>query len=246
MRKWCYVCLLLLLVAFFLQSYINKENPKLIKDIAYSTNSSAASLVYVSENGNFVPFIVAAGNYNGNVLLIRKDILLIPRRINDYSSYYEYSDIDTYLNTEYINAIALPEDTIISSKIDIMDENAIGYSGKTITSIYRKVFLLSLAEVGVTDLTNAGMEGSALSYFGLTQNRIAYAETVPVSWWLRTPNTYYLSCTYGVGPDGKIGSGNSYDENGIRPAFCGPASSPISLVDNIIAGENVYVLSDPD
>lgn len=246
MRKWYCIWLLLLLAAFFLQSYSNRKNPKLITDLAYSADSSVAGLVYISENGYFTPFIVADGNYKGNVLLIRKDILLTPRRINDYSSYYEHSDIDTYLNTEYINAIALPEKTIISSKIDIMDKKAIGYSGKTITSIYRKVFLLSLAEVGVTDLTNAGMEGSALSYFGLIQNRVAYAETVPVSWWLRTPNTYYLSCTYGVGPDGKIGSGNSYDENGIRPAFCVPASSPVSLVDNIIAGEDVYVLSNPD
>ena len=40
------------------------------------------------------------------------------------------------------------------------------------------------------------------------------------SWWLRTPNTYYLSCTYVIGANNKIGTTNAYDKNGVRPAFC--------------------------
>ena len=94
-------------------------------------------IVYLSENGHQTPFIVGK-EVNGNVMLIRQEILSMPRRINRSGSYYKDSEIDKYLNEEYIKTLSA-EPAV--TRIDI----ASGPSD--VEMIDRKVFLPAIFEI---------------------------------------------------------------------------------------------------
>lgn len=59
--------------------------------------------VYILENDSYVPYIIISDNYSGNTLLLRENILDDSRRFNEYSSLYENSEIDVFLNNSFIN-----------------------------------------------------------------------------------------------------------------------------------------------
>lgn len=219
-----------------------KERVVVIGDIAYDAMSEE-TCVYINENGVYVPFVVLSSQYTeGNSLLLRKEILADMHRVNDYSSYYENSEIDVFLNTEYYSQLDDIASYISCTDISIIDDGAIGRSGSDIKIIERNVFLLSLSEVGIDTSVNSGAEGKALSYFSVLQNRICYKDEETVGWILRTPDTYFLSTVYEVGVDGEISFINAYDESGIRPAFCVKSQTPILKREGIVYGEEVYVL----
>lgn len=87
------------------------------------------------------------------------------------------------------------------------------------------------------------LEGRPLDYFKNENNRIAYCNGNSADWWLRSPNTYYLSCTYYISSSGKICSTNASDLNGIRPAFSVSNQMKIKLCENIDDNDKVYVFS---
>jgi hypothetical protein len=208
-------------------------------------NNHSNFVIYISENGNYTSFLVLTDDYSGNVLLLREEPLTISLPFNKYSSFYENSEIDIYLNSEYLVQLDGVQAYIPQTNIEITHESAIGLSGNSKTTITRKVFLLSCAELGVDTSVNASTEGKTLEYFQNSKNRIAKINGIATSWWLRTPNTYYLSCVYGIGADGKIGFGNAYDKNGIRPAFCLDRSMCIETRSDIIRGQSVYTITGP-
>ncbi|MBQ9493173.1 MAG: hypothetical protein IJR54_05495 [Oscillibacter sp.] len=204
----------------------------------------ALDAIYLPEQGRYVPFLVLSADYAGNALLLRRDVLPEFRPLNDYSAAYPDSALDRFLNTEYLQRLDLARPFIQPVEITVTDENALGVSGDTVRTVTREIFLLSCAETGFTELYNAGKEGTALSYFDAPEHRIAYRENGPaVSWWLRTPDTYYLSAAYGIGPDGTLGSGNAYNENGVRPAFCVPPDAQAFPTTDIVRGQTLYFLS---
>ena len=209
-----------------------------------AVNVGKLDTVYLPENEKYVPFLVLSADYGGNALLLRRDVLPEFRPFNDYSAVYADSAIDRYLNGEYATRLDAIADLIQASEIIVTDADALGVSGTTVGTLTRKIFLLSCAETGFTSLVNAGKEGNTLSYFNAPENRTAYRENGPaVSWWLRTPDTYYLSAAYAVGPDGTLGSGNAYNENGVRPALCVPADAEALPTTDILDGQTVYFLS---
>ena len=200
--------------------------------------------VYLPEGAQYVPFLVLSADYGGNALLLRRDVLPDFRPFNNYSAAYEDSAIDRFLNGEYLQRLDAVRDLIRSSEIVVTDADALGVSGTAVRTLTRNVFLLSCTETGFTDLANAGKEGVALSYFDAPEHRAARRDNGPAaSWWLRTPDTYYLSAAYGVGPDGSLGSGNAYNENGVRPALCVPPDAQAFPTADIAAGQTVYFLS---
>lgn len=216
--------------------------PIAVRELAYDARSDACT-VYVLENRRYVPFLVLSADYGGNTLLLRRDVLPEAHSFNRYSAVYEDSDIDRYLNREYAGQLAA-RDLIRTSEIVVTEDEALGASGTGVRTIARDVFLLSCAELGVTTLVNAGTEGDALAYFAAAANRTVRGENgKAVSWWTRTPDTYYLSAVYGVGPDGTIGSGNAYNENGVRPAFCVSPDATAFPTDDLADGQTLYVLS---
>ncbi|MBR0282473.1 MAG: hypothetical protein IJQ81_12970 [Oscillibacter sp.] len=209
-----------------------------------AVNVGTLDTVYLPENGKYAPFLVLSADYGGNALLLRRDVLPEFRPFNDYSAVYADSAVDRYLNGEYAQRLDAIADLIQASEIVVTDADALGVSGTAVGTLTRKIFLLSCAETGFNSLVNAGKEGSTLSYFNAPENRTAYRENGPaVSWWLRTPDTYYLSAAYAVGPDGTLGSGNAYNENGVRPALCVPADAEAFPTMDILDGQTVYFLS---
>ncbi|MBQ7681000.1 MAG: hypothetical protein IJT31_02155 [Oscillibacter sp.] len=211
--------------------------------LSYEANPDSCT-VYLPEDGAYVPFLVLTADYAGNTLLLRRDVLPEVRPFNNYSAVYPDSDIDRYLNTEYVQYLDAVQPLIPFVDITVTAPDALGVSGDAVQTISREIFLLSCTETGFTDLVNAGKEGDALSYFGTPEHRTATRENgAAVSWWLRTPDTYYLSAAYGIGPDGSLGSGNAYNENGIRPAFCVPSDTVAFPTTDILPGQTVYFLS---
>lgn len=123
--------------------------------------------VYVREGDDYTPFIVMTAGYDGKALLLRKDVLPKERRMNDGTSYYAGSDIDEWLNGQYLTMLEDAENSpqIQDTEILITADEAIGYSGNETESIVRKVFLLSNAELGFDTSVNVGTEGEPLDYF---------------------------------------------------------------------------------
>ena len=213
-----------------------------VSQFAYNVNPDSYT-VYLPENQTYVPFLVADADAD-TVLLLRRDVLPESRPFNSYSAYYEDSAIDRYLNGDYAQSLGAIADLMAPSEIAITDADALGTSGNAVTTITRKIYLLSCAEIGETELVNAAPEGEPLSYFADGANRIARrADGGAASWWLRTPDAYYLSMAYGVGADGTIGSGNAYDENGVRPAFRIPSDALTFPSDSVISGQTVRYLA---
>lgn len=213
-----------------------------VSDLSYN-RLGTPNYVYVLEKNQYIPFLVLTDDYNGNTLLIRRDVVAEPRCVSDYSAYYGNSGIDLYLNSEYINCLSEVSPCILTSTIGITSEDSLGESKTETETIDRKVFLLSCNEVGIEDSVNIAQEGEMLEYFQNPENRTAYIDDKVSSWWLRTPNTYYLSCTYVIGDNNKLGFTNAYDKNGIRPAFCVKSDMLVELNSDIVEGQSVYVFS---
>lgn len=208
-----------------------------------AVNVGKLDTVYLPENGKYAPFLMLSADYGGNALLLRRDALPELRPFNDYSAAYEDCAIDRWLNGEYAQRLDAIRDLIKPSEIVVTDADALGASGNAVKTLTRKIFLLSCAETGFTNLVNAGKEGSVLPYFNAPENRTARRENGPaVSWWLRTPDTYYLSAAYAVGPDGALGSGNAFNENAVRPALCVPADAEAFPTTDILDGQTVYFI----
>lgn len=208
-------------------------NLEKVSDLAYDSHKNRENIVYLLENDEYVPYLVLTNDYDGKTLLLRKEVLPDAMRISEYYSYYEKSEIDCFLNEVFLNELGDLQSIIQLSNIDITCDESIGYSDTEKMSISRKVFLLSCTELNIESEANQAKEGKCLKYFKDINNRKTYSDGEATSWWLRTPNTYYLSCTFSIGFDGTIGTGNSSDLNGIRPAFCVDPNQRIELIDNI-------------
>ena len=224
--------------------------PETLGDLAWDGRSGREALVYLPERegegtaAGYVPFLVVARKYQEDALLLREQVLDAPARFNDYSAYYADSEIDRYLNGPYLSRLSGLPTPVLDTEVEITTEASLGVSGTDTEAIGRKVFLLSCTELCEDGVENTGREGSALKYFRDASNRLATGEDGTASgWWLRSPDTYYLSCPFGIGPDGSIGSGNAYNKNGVRPAFRLAACAGIEAREDIVAGKTVYVLS---
>lgn len=77
---------------------------KKVSDLAYD-EADSINYIYIMENGKYTPFLVLTDDYNGSTLLLRKEVLDENRRFNNYSAYYANSEIDLYLNEEYLKSL---------------------------------------------------------------------------------------------------------------------------------------------
>ncbi len=198
--------------------------------------------IYVLEKKEYVPYIVVSNNYGGNTLLLRKDVLDEGKRFNDYSSLYEGSEIDNFLNGEFLSFLDNYDKIIKNTSIEVTKDSSIGCSGQETYSIERKVFLLSYDEVCSDKNPNAAKEGAHLKFFQNDKTRVAFYSSKAHSWWLRTPDTYFMSCPYCVSSNGKIDAPNAFDVSGVRPAFCVPGNTPVVKRNSVTGEESVFVL----
>lgn len=245
MKKILFFFLILIALSMLLQGCtLNNDLPSTVGEIAFDSGYSGDHIVYVREDSEYVPYIVITNDYQGNCLLLRQNVMNTVQRLNDYDAYYDNCEIDRYLNNDFLLTLGTFANKIVQSNITITDKSSLGCSGDNTKKISRKAFLLSLTEICINDSINTGIEGSPLNYFKDLNNRIAYKGSKTANWWLRTPNSYYSSCVYVVGSNGKIGYGNAFDENGIRPAFCVSSSESIISSADSITGDIVFLFTD--
>lgn len=257
MKKRIFVSICMCVSFLFLVSGCRQEKKaETVSDLAYD-NGKEVNEIYVCENNKYVPYIVVTDDYNGNTLLLRREVLDKPLAFNDYGSYYPGSQVDQYLNTTFLKTLTGMQNSILETEIPVTSKLSIGTCGTETETISRKVFLLSCSEADIHS-ENMTKEGAALEYFKdkgkfILQDKLnekgipvscqlsaERCETEP-SVWLRTPNTYYASCPYVIGADNRIGAANAYEKNGVRPAFTVPGNLAVTQSKDIVDGKYVYV-----
>lgn len=237
-----------------------------LEKISYD-KSKENPVVYIKENGEYVPYLVLTSDYGGNVLLLRENVLPeeMPYKTSshgegggalsagwtyyDYGSYYEESSIDDYLNTNFLHIFS-PEiqAAIMDTTIEVTDRES--YSEQSWANathmIERKIFLLSAVEYGVNFSVgyNITKEGKSLDYF----KKIDYSEKAAykedgTAWpyWTRTP-WIWDSCDVTVIGVTKLSFAPADKHLGVRPAFCMNKNTVIQENNNIVAGKSVYTI----
>ena len=190
-------------------------------------NETLGTIVKLKENGVPQEFYVAKHGYptngNGRTLLVRRYIYDTRQWHTSNVNAYASCALDSWFNNTYYNLL----DADIRAQIAAV---AIPYTpgngNNSVTTLSRKVFALSVTELGRT-ASWANVEGSALSIASTLQ--IAYNSSgSAVVQWTRSPGTgsTYLACCLGT-------YGNVYYDGctytyGARPAFTLPSSLSVS------------------
>lgn len=211
-----------------------------------------------SDSLDYLRYIVVSKDYDGNVLLLRLYCLPDTKDMNDYLADYENSVMDHFLNTTYYNKIdENVRDLICDTNIEIVNTEQPAYSYRfdngyhiNIKTIQRKVFLLSMQELGLTETSKEYklFEGKPLAIFKNISYLRGYRESYDgdlidgCAYWTRTPYVLRESCFYLIGPDPSIGYTNAFDDEGVRPAFCLPKDTLIKTESNDYARRVSIVL----
>lgn len=211
--------------------------------MATLADKNVGDIVKIKENGTAVNYIIVnkgkpSDLYDDNcdgVWLLREKTLekraWHEKKVNDY----ENSDIEVWLNSDFLNTI----DDKIRAAIKTVKIPFKKGTGKASTGVYSganglscKAFLLSGYEVGFTQGNSEYLpiDGAKLSYFSDNNSRIGKDSTnTAVSWWLRSPNTNSATNVFYVST---VGSYSDYysDLSNIaaRPAFVLPSSLSLS------------------
>lgn len=174
----------------------NKNNEdiksmKTIDDLSYDNNSKENYIVYIEENNVYEPYLVLTSDYGGNVLLLRKNLMTESRPYkenktglwasHEYGSYYEDSSIDEYLNSEFYERLSQSvKDALVESEIEITDKGSYHSMERISINISRKIFLLSLEELGAVGSSSISVkEGKPLKCFEDDYNRrLAYTSKI--------------------------------------------------------------------
>lgn len=218
-----------------------------LQDIAWDPDTDGTESVSICGD----TFLVVTSDYNGYCLLVREHLLDEARIYNkpgESASYYPGSDIDAYLEGEYLES--LPDSirgVIVPTDIYVTAASSLYIGGDATETVTRSVFLLSATELNATGSRTNLTEGEPLRYFASADRRIAtYEDGSAGSWWLRTPNTSSGSIVCGVDTGGVVGIGGIYNpneesgyRNGVRPAFCLPGDIKVKEV-----GPDIYELTE--
>lgn len=191
------------------------------------SEKALGSIVKLKENGVAQEFYVAKHGYptsgNGRTLLVRRYIYDTRQWHTSNVNAYASCALDSWFNNTYYNLL----DADIKAQIAAV---AIPYTpgngNNSVSTLSRKVFALSVTELGRT-ASYANTEGSALPIASTLQ--IAYNSSGgAVVQWTRSPDTNYLNYAYRLGTDGGVGSNYCASTDGARPAFTLPSSLSVS------------------
>ena len=190
-------------------------------------NETLGTIVKLKENGVPQEFYVAKHGYptdgNGRTLLVRRYIYDTRQWHTSNVNAYASCALDSWFNNTYYNLL----DADIKAQIAAV---AIPYTpgngNNSVSTLSRKVFALSVTELGRT-ASYANVEGSALPIASTLQ--IAYNSSGgAVVQWTRSPltiNTYY-ACF--LSTSGSVDYNVCTDTYGARPAFTLPSSLSVS------------------
>jgi len=226
-----------------------------IEKLAYD-ESNDNPVVYIYENGEYIPYLILSSDYDGNTLLLRQYVLpeLMPYEehgelwsANEYGSYYEESSIDEFLNTEFWDSLSeRTKELIVDSTIEVTDMESYNEWNYKTHKISRKVFLLSSVELGVEGLDGytTTKEGLPLKYFKNKDFDVKMAyfqDGVVCPYWTRTPELWE-TCTVIMIGNGMVGNCTADILGGVRPAFCISNQTVVKESSDIIEGEIVYTI----
>ena len=193
------------------------------------------SLVAINESGSPVLFYLAKHDYEsglngaGRTLFVRKDCYDTRKWRNSISfasMVYEDSDIDTWLNGDYIALL----DSNIQNAIATTNFYTIK-SGGTVATINRSAFLLSATELGQTS-SNIVVEGEAITI--ASKIIIANLNNVATKYWTRSPwalSSFSSKAVY-ITESGGGGGLKINNECGSRPCFTLPSDLTVSSQPN--------------
>ena len=255
----CVLFLIFITSIFFLiacgKKVVDMSNIETVEELSYDYVSEEDCIVYIEEDGAYVPYLVLTSDYGGNVLLLRKELMAETRPYKEnesglwptyeLGSYYEDSDIDFYLNADFIDIIDLSvKEYIVDSNIEITDKASYNGPDRISTSIIRKVFLLSLEEMAFNGLQHITVqEGTPLKYFedDYTRRLAFLSDGRDFPYWTRTPELWENYKVVAIGIK-KVGSASAHISNGVRPAFCVKRSTPVVQSTDVVEGETVFVI----
>ena len=220
--------------------YADNEIGSLAYDVAKKEN-----VVYLLESDEYVPYIVVTNDYNGYTLLLRKNVLDEPRRYNEYSAYYRDSEIDRFLNDDFLLTLDRSVQEIIAPvTVDISSKNNLGRHGEDVEEYDTRIFLLSVKELNYDVSPVVAPEGKTLAFFKVPQNRLTQNRyEFPCAYWTRSADTGYRSAVSTVSQDGIASSINSFDDNGVRPSFCVDGKLKIAYKEDAASGISGYFLT---
>lgn len=238
------------------KSVLTKVVPKYTKQTKSFANLAVGDTVQLFVNGVLKEFLVVQkglpsslyDNSCNGIWLLMKDIDERRAWNNSDVNIYESSDINTYLNSTFLNLLDNNiKDAVKQVKIPYRQNGGYGGTNQSgANGLSTKIFLLSCYEVGWTlsNLPSSPVDGAKLSYFesgiGSSANnkRIARLNGTSVYWWLRSQYTDSSLGAYYVTPDGEYDRNNVSASAGIRPAFILPADYQYTYYTDVSG--NIY------
>lgn len=191
------------------------------------SEKALGSIVKLKENGVPQEFYVAKHGYptsgNGRTLLVRRYIYDTRQWHTSNVNAYASCALDSWFNNTYYNLL----DADIKAQIAaVAIHYTPGNGNNSVSTLSRKVFALSVTELGRT-ASYANVEGSALPIASTLQ--IAYNSSgSAVVQWTRSPHTNYTNYAYCLRTNGNVYSSVCSDTFGARPAFTLPSSLSVS------------------
>lgn len=196
-------------------------------------------IVRLNEGGTIADFYVACHNYEsglngtGRTLLVRKDCFREDEwdkmtTENQYKSHNAYgsSSIDAWLNDAYNSLL------VLGSNVDIPtttfyythgNDELSGVNDMTVSTLTRKVFLLSVTELGKEKSGQCNVEGSALPTASLLE--YALLDGSKCSYWTRSPRTDNSQVLLIRNTDGAVAYETPTLSKGVRPALTLPSNT---------------------
>lgn len=184
-------------------------------------------IVKIKENNLLTDFIVLQHGYSGQIegtLLWRKELPTWNQSFNSNNA-YKNSVVDVWLTTEYYNSIeSKVREKIMNSTI----QYTVGNGSSELTSMDRKIFLLSYTEVGFSGDTDVNVEGTKIEYFTDNSKRMGYLEGVPKTNFLRSAQKNNTSGVWVIDAAGGKGAYSAGIFYWARPAFCVPTTAIVT------------------
>lgn len=180
-------------------------------------------ILMLNENGSPVPFYVCKHDYEsglngvGRTLLVRKDCY-DKRAFNQNSNTYVGSQMDTWLNGDYLNEMS----GSVKRAVGTTKFKFASGTSNTISTAERPIFLLSAIELG---RPSGKTDGEALQI--ATQLQIAKINGSEVEQWTRTPGMNSTVFETYLNVKGFIGTSHPSNSYGSRPAFTLPSTFPV-------------------
>lgn len=204
------------------------------------------TLVKIKENGTSVEFYVAKQGYeptlNGpnRTLMVRKDVYANQVWDAGNVNAYATSDIDTWFNGTYKNALSSAVQTMIGTTQFYYTP---GNGNNTVGTLERAVFALSATELGQS-ASWFNVEGSALPIANTL--KIAYLNGSPNVQWTRSPHTTYTDSAVCLNTNGGLGNNGICNYTfGSRPCFTLPKNALVDPDMNLIESSDLPPIETP-